>query len=109
MRFQAYMHMVVLNFGFDASRSDYKVVAYKILGNKREKVIMLFDVSREVFDEMPLSEALENELPPILGIVDLGGIFVVVEYDERVWGTRCSIRQMRVYRDVGLWSKGLHD
>ncbi|KAG6387845.1 hypothetical protein SASPL_153039 [Salvia splendens] len=156
------MSMVALGFGFDAERSDYKVVrisylygdceyllpprvevyalssgrwhtvegeiphncvveyfwsqvfthgnvhwvAYKTLGKngKRENLIMSFDVSREVFDEMPLPEPLVNEVPLNLGAVDLGGVLAVVQYDERVCGMRCSIWAMRVYGDVGSWS-----
>ncbi|KAG6409744.1 hypothetical protein SASPL_127786 [Salvia splendens] len=158
------MSMVALGFGFNAERSDYKVVrisylygdceyllpprvevyalssgrwhtvegeiphncvveyfwsqvfthgnvhwvAYKTLGkknSKRENLIMSFDMIREVFDEMLLPEPLENEVPLNLGALDLGGVLAVVQYDERVCGMRCSIWAMRVYGDVGSWSR----
>lgn len=82
-------------------------VAYKVMGknSKLENAVMAFDVALEAFEEMPLPEALENELSFNLGAVDIGGKLAVVRYDGRVWSTSCSVWVMREYGDVGSWSR----
>lgn len=82
--------------------------AYKNMGknNKLENMIVLFNVSIEAFEEMPLPEALENELSVNLCALDVGGSLAVVRYDnERVWSKSCSIWVMKKYGDVGSWSR----
>ncbi|KAK6142305.1 hypothetical protein DH2020_022653 [Rehmannia glutinosa] len=82
-------------------------VAYRNRGKevKVENLIMLFDLTREVFDEMPLPDALENELPINLIGVNVKGSLGVVHYEDRIWSMSCCIWVMTKYGDVKSWSK----
>ncbi|KAI3465865.1 hypothetical protein Pfo_022528 [Paulownia fortunei] len=82
-------------------------VAYRNMGkqDKVENLIMLFNLSLEVFDEMQLPDALENELPINLNAVVLEGSLAVVQYNERVWSKSCCIWIMKKYGDTESWSK----
>lgn len=82
-------------------------VAYRNMGmqEKVENLIMVFNLSREVFDEMQLPSALENELPINLNAAVLEGSLAVFQYDERVSSKSCCIWVMKKYGDRESWSK----
>ncbi|KAL0301403.1 UNVERIFIED_CONTAM: F-box protein [Sesamum radiatum] len=82
-------------------------VAYRNMGmqEKVENLIMVFNLSSEVFDEMQLPSALENELPINLNAAVLAQSLAVVQYDERVWSKSCCIWVMENYGDGESWSK----
>ncbi|KAL0406445.1 UNVERIFIED_CONTAM: F-box protein [Sesamum latifolium] len=82
-------------------------VAYRNMGmqEKVENLIMVFNLSSEVFDEMQLPSALENELPINLNAAVLARSLAVIQYDERVWSKSCCIWVMKNYGDRKSWSK----
>lgn len=82
-------------------------VAYRNMG-KQDKVvnfIMLFNMNLEVFDEMQIPHALENELPINLNAVVLEDSIAIVQYDERVCSKSCCIWIMKKYGDIESWRK----
>ncbi|KAK6134424.1 hypothetical protein DH2020_031856 [Rehmannia glutinosa] len=119
--------MCVLGFGFDAKNDDYKVVrvAYcpveygysvppkvevyalraTLCGLKSKNVIIVFDMSNELFDEMPLPDTLANELPYNLNTAVFGQSLAIYQYDARVCSESCSVWVMNKYGDAKSWIK----
>ncbi|PIN15192.1 hypothetical protein CDL12_12169 [Handroanthus impetiginosus] len=73
-----------------------------------ENLITVFDLSYEVFDEMPLPEELNNEVPFNLNVAVVEESLAVYQYDTCVWSESCSIWVMKKYGDVKSWSKEFH-
>ncbi|KAG8364816.1 hypothetical protein BUALT_Bualt18G0038000 [Buddleja alternifolia] len=82
-------------------------VAYRNKG-KNEKVdnlIMVFNMSLEVFNEMRLPDALVNVLPINLNVIVIQESIAIVAYDERVWSNSCCIWVMKSYGNMESWNK----
>ncbi|XP_011082973.1 F-box/kelch-repeat protein At3g23880-like [Sesamum indicum] len=85
-------------------------VAYrsKARQDEVENLIIVFDMSEEVFEELPLPDILTNELPFNLNAAVLDQSLAIYQCDARSWSKSCSIWVMKKYGDVASWSKLLH-
>ncbi|XP_027127218.2 F-box/kelch-repeat protein At3g23880-like [Coffea arabica] len=79
-------------------------VAYR-LNEEKENLIMVFDLSNEVFEELLLPDALAVECPINMCTSVCEDSIAVLNYDKRVGTGSCSIWLMKVYGDVKSWSK----
>ncbi|XP_027153035.1 F-box/kelch-repeat protein At3g23880-like [Coffea eugenioides] len=72
--------------------------------NGKENLIMLFDLSTEVFEELLLPDALVDESPVDLCTLACKDSVAVLHYDRRVWSGSCSIWLMQEYGNFKSWS-----
>ncbi|KAK6134391.1 hypothetical protein DH2020_031880 [Rehmannia glutinosa] len=70
-----------------------------------ENVIIVFDMSNELFDEMPLPDTLTSELPYNLNTAVFGQSLGIYQYDVRVCSESCSVWVMNKYGDAKSWVK----
>ncbi|KAL3502776.1 hypothetical protein ACH5RR_037225 [Cinchona calisaya] len=73
--------------------------------NGKENLIMVFDLSDEVFEELLLPNALLDESPINLCTLEYKDSVAVLDYDRRLWSGSCCIWLMKDYGDFKSWSK----